>query len=45
LRIVALIVSSVEGTVAMCRAARNSQSLDDVGHELELALAAALQKD
>ena len=28
--------SSVEGTVAMCRAARSAQPLDDVGQELEL---------
>jgi AcrR family transcriptional regulator len=43
-RLAALVVASIEGTVAMCRAARNARSLDDVGHELELVLASALAK-
>ena len=44
-RLAALIVASVEGTVAMCRAARSAQSLDDVRQELEQVLAAALRKE
>jgi AcrR family transcriptional regulator len=40
-RLAALIVASIEGTVAMCRAARSAQPLDDVGQELELVLAAS----
>ncbi|MBR1283348.1 TetR/AcrR family transcriptional regulator [Bradyrhizobium sp. AUGA SZCCT0177] len=44
-RLATLIVASVEGTVAMCRAARNAQSLDDVRQELEQVLAAALRKE
>jgi AcrR family transcriptional regulator len=43
-RLAALIVASVEGTVAICRAARSAQSLDDVRQELEQVLAAALRK-
>ncbi|MET3844669.1 helix-turn-helix domain-containing protein [Bradyrhizobium sp. OAE829] len=43
-RLATLIVASVEGTVAMCRAARSAQSLDDVRQELEQVLAAALRK-
>jgi AcrR family transcriptional regulator len=43
-RLAALIVASVEGTVAMCRAARSAQSLDDVRQELEQILAGALRK-
>jgi AcrR family transcriptional regulator len=42
-RLAALVIASVEGTVAMCRAARNAQPLDDVRQELELALSSALQ--
>jgi AcrR family transcriptional regulator len=41
-RLAALIVSSVEGTVALCRAARSAQPLDDVEAELELVLTAAI---
>jgi AcrR family transcriptional regulator len=41
-RLAALVVASVEGTVAMCRAARNAQALDDVRQELELVLLAAI---
>jgi AcrR family transcriptional regulator len=44
-RLAALVVASVEGTVAMCRAARSAQPLDDIRHELELVLSAALQKE
>jgi len=41
-RLAALIVASVEGTVAMCRAARSCQPLEDVRHELEALLTDAL---
>ncbi len=41
-RLAALVVASVEGTVAMCRAARSSHPLDDVKLELELALKGAI---
>lgn len=41
-RLGALIVASVEGTVAMCRAARSAQPLDDVRQELEAVLTDAL---
>jgi AcrR family transcriptional regulator len=41
-RLSALAVASIEGTVAMCRAARSLQALDDVRTELEVALKAAL---
>lgn len=41
-RLANLIVSSVEGTVPMCRAARSTTPLDDVRSELEIALAAAI---
>jgi AcrR family transcriptional regulator len=43
-RLAALVIASVEGTVAMCRAARSAQPLDDVRQELELVLAGALEK-
>jgi AcrR family transcriptional regulator len=43
-RLAALIVASIEGTVAMCRASRSAKPLDDVGQELELALAASLKR-
>ena len=43
-RLAALVIASLEGTVAMCRAARSAQPLDDVRQELELVLASALQK-
>jgi AcrR family transcriptional regulator len=41
-RLAALVVSSVEGTVALCRAARSAQALNDVQLELELALSSAI---
>jgi AcrR family transcriptional regulator len=41
-RLAALVVSSVEGTVALCRAARSSQPLNDVQQELALALSSAI---
>lgn len=41
-RLAALTVASVEGTVAMCRAARSTQPLDDVQRELEDLLKTAL---
>jgi AcrR family transcriptional regulator len=41
-RLAALVIASTEGTVAMCRAARSAQPLDDVGQELELVLSSAL---
>src|SRR5437762_391471 len=41
-RLAALVIASVEGTVAMCRAARSAQPLDDVRQELELVLSAAI---
>jgi AcrR family transcriptional regulator len=43
-RLAALVVASLEGTVAMCRAARSAQPLDDVRQELELVLSRALAK-
>jgi AcrR family transcriptional regulator len=43
-RLATLIVASVEGTVAMCRAARSARPLDDVRQELEAVLAEALPK-
>jgi AcrR family transcriptional regulator len=43
-RLAALVIASTEGTVAMCRAARSAQPLDDVRQELELALSSALAK-
>jgi len=41
-RLAALVLAAVEGTVAMCRAARSAQPLDEVHQELEAALAAAI---
>ena len=38
-----LVIASTEGTVAMCRAARSAQPLEDVRHELELVLSAAIE--
>jgi hypothetical protein len=35
---------AIAGTVAMCRAARSVQPLDDVRQELELVLSSALPK-
>src|SRR5258707_12041892 len=43
-RLAALVIASTEGTVAMCRAARNARPLDDVRQELELVLSSALPK-
>jgi AcrR family transcriptional regulator len=43
-RLAALVIASTEGTVAMCRAARSAQPLDDVRQELELVLSSALDK-
>jgi AcrR family transcriptional regulator len=43
-RLAALVIASTEGTVAMCRAARSAQPLDDVRQELELVLSSALEK-
>jgi AcrR family transcriptional regulator len=43
-RLAALVIASLEGTVAMCRAARSVQPLEDVRQELELVLAGALAK-
>jgi len=43
-RLAALVIASTEGTVAMCRAARSAQPLDDVKQELELVLSSALAK-
>lgn len=43
-RLAALVVASVEGTVAMCRAARSAQPLEDVRQELELALSSAISE-
>jgi AcrR family transcriptional regulator len=40
-RLAALIVASIEGTVAMCRAARSTRALDDVQLELKAILTAA----
>src|SRR5262245_33980827 len=42
-RLGALIVAGIEGTVAMCRASRSAQPLDDVAQELELVMAAVLR--
>jgi len=44
-RLANLIISSIEGTVAMCRAAKSTASLDDVKIELELILTAAIQTE
>ena len=41
-RLAALVIASVEGTVAMCRAARSARPLEDVGLELEQVLSAAI---
>jgi hypothetical protein len=40
----ALVVAAIEGTVAMCRAARSLQPLDDVQRELEAVLKSAIGK-
>lgn len=44
-RLAALVIASVEGTVAMCRAARNAKPLDDVLIELELLLKNVIASD
>jgi AcrR family transcriptional regulator len=41
-RLAALVIASTEGTVAMCRAARSAQPLENVRQELELVLSAAI---
>ena len=41
-RLATLAVAAVEGTVAMCRASRSAQSLDDVRRELALAFSDAV---
>lgn len=41
-RLATLVIASVEGTVAMCRAARSAQPLEDVRLELELVLSTAI---
>lgn len=41
-RLSALIISSVEGAVALCRAARSAQPLDDIRVELEALLVASI---
>ncbi|MCP3446121.1 TetR/AcrR family transcriptional regulator [Bradyrhizobium sp. CCGUVB14] len=43
-RLATLIIASVEGTVAMCRAARSAQPLEEVSHELEVLLMGAIKK-
>ena len=43
-RLAALVIASTEGTVAMCRAARSAQPLEDVRQELELVLSGAIEK-
>lgn len=40
-RLAALVVAAIEGTVAMCRAARSAQPLEDVHRELEVLLIGA----
>lgn len=42
-RLAALVVASVEGTVALCRVERTAAPLDDVSVELEIALSAAVK--
>jgi AcrR family transcriptional regulator len=41
-RLAALVLSSMEGAVALCRAALSLQALDDVGDEVALVLQAAI---
>lgn len=41
-RLAALVVAAVEGTVALCRAAKSAQPLDDVQAELEIVLKGAI---
>lgn len=44
-RLATLVVASVEGTVALCRAAKSSQPLDDIETELEMVLSSAIPRD
>jgi hypothetical protein len=43
-RLGALTVAAIEGAVAVCRAARSVQPLDDVEHELEIVLKEAIAR-
>ena len=43
-RLATLVVASIEGTVAMCRASRSAATLDQVQEELETVLTAALTR-
>ena len=43
-RLSTLVVASIEGTVAMCRASRSADALDQVQEELETVLTAALTR-
>jgi hypothetical protein len=43
-RLASLVIASLEGTVAMCRAARSIQPLDDIRQELEVILSGALPR-
>ncbi|MGY8705332.1 helix-turn-helix domain-containing protein [Bradyrhizobium sp. 18BD] len=43
-RLATLVVASIEGTVAMCRASRSADALDQVREELETILSAALAR-
>ena len=43
-RLATLVVASIEGTVAMCRASRSAAALDQVQEELETVLTAALTR-
>ncbi|MHB9855507.1 LmrA/YxaF family transcription factor [Streptomyces krungchingensis] len=42
-RLATLVVAAVEGTVAMCRAKRSTQPLDDTAEELHLLIAGAVR--
>ena len=44
MRLATLVVASIEGTVAMCRASRSADALDQVQEELETILSAALAR-
>ncbi|WBL82069.1 TetR/AcrR family transcriptional regulator [Bradyrhizobium xenonodulans] len=43
-RLATLVVASIEGTVAMCRASRSAAALDQVHEELETVLSTALAR-
>ncbi|UPK39844.1 TetR/AcrR family transcriptional regulator [Bradyrhizobium sp. 186] len=43
-RLATLVVASIEGTVAMCRASRSAQTLDHVQEELKMILSDALAR-